>query len=106
MSADRVQRRRLAVGAAAAMLLSAAAPARAAFDFGTVAKKAEKLATQAWQEPTSKIPDWLLKISYDQWRDIRFRADQAIWRDKQLPFQVQLFHLGLFYNRPVAMNLV
>ena len=41
------------------------------------------------------------QISYDQWRDIRFRPDRALWRDQKLPFQVQFFHPGLFYDRTV-----
>jgi len=76
-----------------------------AFDFATVVKKADHLAAA---KPTSDadVPDWLVKISYDQWRDIRFKADQSLWRDRKLPFQVQFFHPGLFYNRTVKMNVV
>jgi glucans biosynthesis protein len=83
-----------------------AKPAPVVFDFAAVVKKADHLAAASWQEPASTVPDWLVKISYDQWRDIRFKADQALWRDKKLPFQVQFFHPGLFYNRTVKMNLV
>ena len=42
------------------------------------------------------------QITYDQWRDIRFRPERALWKDKQLPFQVQFFHPGLYYDRTVA----
>jgi glucans biosynthesis protein len=80
-------------------------PKSGGFDFATVVKKAERLAAASWQADTS-VPDWLLKISYDQWRDIRFKADQAIWREQKLPFQVQFFHPGLFYNRALKINVV
>jgi glucans biosynthesis protein len=84
----------------------AAAKAKTAgFDFATVVKKAERLASGSWQAE-STVPDWLLKISYDQWRDIRFKPDQAIWREQKLPFQVQFFHPGLFYNRALKMSVV
>lgn len=69
-------------------------------------RKAQRLAGQSWNEPTSTVPPWLLELSYDQWRSIRFRADQALWRDKKLPFQVQFFHPGLFYNRAVKLHEV
>ena len=48
----------------------------AAFDFATVVKKADHLAAA---KPTSDadVPDWLVKISYDQWRDIRFRPEHV-----------------------------
>src|SRR5262245_13219797 len=76
------------------------------FDFDAVVHRAQKLAGEAWEEPPSPVPDWLLKISYDQWRDIRFRPDRALWRDQKLPFEVQFFHPGLFYNRVVKINAV
>src|SRR5206468_2437134 len=75
------------------------AGAKEAFDFATVGEKAQKLAAEPVREPTGQVPDWLLKISYDEWRDIRFRPDHALWRDKKLPFQIQFFHPGLYYNR-------
>lgn len=78
----------------------------AAFDLKDVVAKAESLAKTPYQEPTGQVPDWLLKISYDQWRDIRFRPDRSLWKDRKLPFQVQFFHPGLYYNRTVAMNVV
>ncbi len=87
-------------------LVLAAPDARAAFDLNTVTEKARKLAEEPYKDPAGKVPDWLLKVSYDQWRDIRFRADHALWRDAKLPFQVQFFHPGLYYDRVVAVNVV
>ncbi len=77
----------------------------AAFDFDDVAAKAKKLAAEPFKTP-GQVPDWLTKISYDQWRDIRFRTDQTLWREPPRPFQVQLFHPGLFYDRTVGINLI
>jgi glucans biosynthesis protein len=88
------------------LLVLAAREARGAFDLNTVTEKARKLAEQPYQDPVGNVPDWLLKISYDQWRDIRFRPDHALWRDARLPFQVQLFHPGLYYDRTIAVNVV
>jgi glucans biosynthesis protein len=80
--------------------------ARAAFGLDDVGERAKKLAAATYNEPKGQVPDWLLKLSYDQWRDIRFRADEALWRAKKLPFQVQFFHPGLYYDRTVKVNLV
>jgi glucans biosynthesis protein len=87
------------------LLLPAAAPA---FDLDDVAAKAADLAQQPYRDPPKKVPDWMLigSMTYDQWRDIRFRPDQALWRDQNLPFQVQFFHPGLYYDRTVQMNIV
>ncbi len=94
-----------------ALLVSTAPRALAAgpnppFGFREVAAKAEQLAKESFQEPKAQVPDWLTKITYDQWRQIRFRPDQALWRGQRLPFQVEFFHPGLFYNRIVVVNVV
>jgi periplasmic glucans biosynthesis protein len=99
--------RRGTLGAFVALvLLVAPAAAKEPFDFATVGERAQKLATEPYRDPKGDVPDWLLKISYDEWRDVRFRPDHALWRDKKLPFQIQFFHPGLYYNRTVAMNVV
>jgi glucans biosynthesis protein len=48
----------------------------------------------------------MLEMTYDQWRDIRFRTDHSLWRKDRSPFEVQFFHLGLYYPRPVTVNVV
>src|ERR1051326_5517251 len=92
------------------LLLFLAAPVLAAatprLDLDAVADKAQRLAAESFQDPKTQGPDWLLKITYDQWRDIRFRPDHALWRDVRSPFEIQFFHPGLYYNRVVAVNLV
>lgn len=103
--------RRLARLAAAAMVtLLAVAPAAhaggAAFGLGEVAAKAEQLAQKPFQDTKGSVPEWLLKITYDQWRDIRYRPDRALWADQRTPFRAQFFHPGLYYDRTVAMNVV
>lgn len=75
------------------------------FQFAQVAERAQQLAKGAYQAP-ERIPDWLTRISYDQWRDIRFRPERALWRDGRTPFQVQFFHPGYYYERPVAIRIV
>ncbi len=81
------------------------APARAAFQFADVVTAARKLAQDPYKEP-EQVPEWLRQLTYDQWRDIRYRPDHALWRDGKSRFQVQFFHPGLYYDRAVKMNLV
>jgi glucans biosynthesis protein len=83
-----------------------AAKARSPFDLDTVAEKARALAAESFKDPRGEVPDWLLKISYDEWRDIRYRPDDALWRQLKLPFEVQFFHPGLFYDRMVKVSVV
>lgn len=81
-------------------------PAEPAFKFEQVIAKAKDLAAQPFQDPRGSVPDYLLKATYDQWRDIRFQPDKSLWRADNLPFEVQFFHLGFFYDRPVKINAV
>ena len=116
-AARRARRAALGVLAIAALTLlpatvapTAAAPTatatpRAGFGFEDVAAKAQQLAAGPFKAPP-QVPEWLTKISYDQWRDIRFRSDQTLWREPPGPVQVQFFHPGLFYDRTVAINLI
>ena len=100
-------RRRLLAPYALAMLVVAVLPARAAtFGLDDVAERARRLAEDPFRDAKGRVPDWLLKVSYDQWREIRFRPEQALWRDRGVPFQVQFFHPGLYYNRTVRVNVV
>jgi glucans biosynthesis protein len=88
---------------------SAATPAPAArpeFGFEVVREMARELARQPYRAPENAIPQVLLDLDYDAHRDIRFKPARSIWRSEGLPFQLQFFHLGLFFNRPVAINLV
>jgi glucans biosynthesis protein len=101
------RRGRAAAWLAATALLAVAATAHAAsFDLDAVAERARQIAAEAWREPKAAVPGWLREISYDQWRDIRFKPEHALWRDRKSPFQVQFFHPGLFYNRSVKLNVV
>ena len=105
------------VAARALLLLVSAAVAVAALvpktfgaepglNYDDVTKKAQQLAKDSYSDPRGQVPPWLTQITYDQWRDVRFRPERALWRDKKLPFQVQFFHPGLFYDRTVQINVV
>ncbi|WP_099559053.1 glucan biosynthesis protein G [Hartmannibacter diazotrophicus] len=76
------------------------------FRRSTVAEIARKLAAQEFQAPDSSLPDVLQNLSYDQYRDIRFRREKSIWADQKLPFQLQLFHRGAYFKQPVEVALV
>jgi periplasmic glucans biosynthesis protein len=86
-----------------------AATAASGFGLDDVAQTARRIAAEPYRDRQTVVPKWMLKggsITYDQWRDIRFEPAQSLWRKEQLPFQVQLFHPGLYFDRSVAVNLV
>ena len=76
----------------------------AAFDFDDVAEQAKQQAQAPYRSATRKPPAELAALTYDQYRDIRFRPDHALWRPEKLPFELMFFHLGKFQTEPVRMN--
>ena len=86
-----------------AFLLSAAC---AAFGFDDVALRARQLAAASYKKPDVNLPKELQELTYDQYRDIRFKPDRAWWRNSNLPFELMFFHEGLYYNHPVLLHEV
>lgn len=84
----------------------AAAMPAAAFDFDDVAKRAAQLAERPYKAPSVTLPKTLQNLTYDQYRDIRFKPAMALWRNAGVPFEVQLFHPGLYYDQPVKISEV
>ena len=75
------------------------------FTFVEVVAKAKEMATRPFVDPEGSVPDFLLRLDYDQWRDIRFKEDKTLWREERLAFEVQFFHPGFIYNRTVGINI-
>ncbi len=76
----------------------------AAFDFEDVGRRAAALAAHPYKAPSVALPKALRALSYDQYRDIRFKPAKSIWRAANLPFELQLFHPGLYYDQPVRIS--
>lgn len=77
-----------------------------AFEFEDVARQAEAAARAPYHSIQRKPPAELQALTYDEYRDIRFRPEQALWRPEQLPFELTFFHLGKFQTEPVRINEV
>ena len=52
------------------------------------------------------MPAALRDLDYDQYRDIRFRPEKALWHGDKLPFEVMFFHQGRAVPEPVRINVV
>ena len=98
------------LGAATALLAVGLLAPRAAraFDLDDVARRAQAMAAEPFRDPKGEVPDWLLfpKLQYDQWRDIRFRPDRALWHDRASRFRLQFFHAGLYFDRTIKLNVI
>jgi periplasmic glucans biosynthesis protein len=114
-----MDRRAVLLGTSAALLAAGArgagvsfahaAPAydmTTSFDATHVQNIAEQLAAQPFAKPTVTLPPEFQKVSYDQYRDIRFRTEQAIWRGEKTDFELQLLPMGWLFDVPVEIWLV
>jgi glucans biosynthesis protein len=101
------QQRAAGQRAAAAAQRSAPAakpqPPREPFTFESVQHLAQDRASKPYRERSSRLPDVLAKLGYDEYRDIRFRRTSALWYDHAM-FEVQFFHRGFTYDRRVNIN--
>lgn len=106
--------RRTLLQAGAAACLSAAARAAGLkplgaprpFDHAALKGRARQLAAAPYQPPNEVLPPEVAALGWDAYQSIRYRADHALWAGEGLRFEVQLFHLGLFFKRPVRMHEV
>ena len=71
------------------------------FDYAQLKGRARTLAAAPYRAPSAELPADVARLDWDQYQAIRFRDDHALWADDKLRFQVKLFHLGLFFKRPV-----
>ncbi|WP_245791827.1 glucan biosynthesis protein [Modicisalibacter ilicicola] len=93
------------VAEAADIRLEKAPPMTPEALFEQVIERARQMAGGEYQAPSSPLPDSLANMSYNDYRDIRFRQESALWRDERL-FEVQFFHPGFLYDAPVETHVL
>lgn len=78
-----------------------------AFADDTVVQLARALAARPHSAPDASLPAALAGADYDQYRDLRFRPDRALWRDSaEGRFQAQFFHRGFLFKPRVEIHVV
>jgi glucans biosynthesis protein len=90
----------------AALALTSVQACAALFD--DVGEQARQLAARPFVAQTKPTVPAAASdtLTYDQYRDIRFRPDHSLWRDQKLPFEVQFFHPGFVNTETVAIHEV
>jgi periplasmic glucans biosynthesis protein len=95
----------------AVAMIAAAASAHAQerpaspFNRAILVARAEELAKQEYVEPAAAQEPGN-KLSYDQYRAIRFQKGASIWAHQNRTFTLDLFHPGFIFETPVNINLV
>lgn len=95
--------------AGAASIKPAADAARAArykFTPTTVLDLAKRTSAASYVPRRLDSNTPLQQLTYDQYRDIRFKPEAAIWRNEQVPFRMELLPAGFLFQTPVKVSLV
>lgn len=71
-----------------------------------VLKLAEELAAKDFQRPSIDIPEPFNSLTAEQYRDIRFRNEQALWQSERIGVEVHLLPRGWIYETPVDIRVV
>ena len=87
-----------AVGGALALPVACAA-----FGLPDVDARARELASAPFQETPANLPSPLQQIAHEKYESIRFAAE-PYWQNAKLPFQLQFFHEGWHFDRPVKIS--
>lgn len=75
------------------------------FSLAALKEQARALAASSYSA-RAMVPQAWRDLSYDQYKSIWFKPDQALWRGTDSPYQVDFFHPGLYFERPVKINVV
>lgn len=73
------------------------------FTFEHVAEVARAQLDVPYDDRALDMPCELVGLDYDSWRLIAFRPTETLWRDRNLPFQVETVHRGYLYNQRVQL---
>ncbi len=81
--------------------LASSTPPGQPFSAQWLREQARALAGKPYQAPNNTLPKSLQALNWDQYQDIRYRPEQALWQNRDSAFQLQFFHLGLYFKQPV-----
>ncbi len=82
---------------------SHALPKDEAFSYAWLKGHAQNLAKSPYVDHSNDLPPMLQGLSWDDYQALQFNGDEALWRDDNLAFRAEFFHLGLFFKTPVHL---
>src|ERR1700752_2490379 len=84
----------------------AAPSSQTRFDYAALKGQARALAAAPYAAPPKTVPPAVAHLKWDGFQSIRFRPERALWAGASLGFELQFFHLGMQFRRPVRMHEV
>ncbi len=76
------------------------------FDPASVRTAARELAAKDFVAPDRGLPAEIDRLSYDDYRNIRFNRDRALWHGTGSRFEMQLFSRGFLFRDRVDIHVV
>jgi glucans biosynthesis protein len=83
-----------------------ASPRGGPFSYDDVVEQARALGERAFDSEGLTIAAELSKLTYDSYREIRFRREKAFWRDGGSDYRLHPFHLGFLHDKPVQLHVI
>ena len=68
--------------------------------------QAPQSADTPYQITKVKLPSELAQMDYDSFRSLRYVREQGPWYRKNIPFEIQFFHMGSIYQNSVRVNQI
>ena len=84
----------------------ATAQAEKPFSFDSVRQQARDLSSAEYKAVPEDLPQGTEGLNYDQFRQIRFKPDRALWRGEGINFEMHLLPVGWLYKVPVELLVV
>lgn len=81
-------------------------PADQSFTFASLKEEARRLAAKPWSEAAARVPQRWADLSFEQYRQIRWKRDLFVWRGENRGFALEPLPAGSVYNLSVAVYLV
>ena len=74
------------------------------FKYTDVVSKAKSLASAKYSPEELKLPSDLVNMDYDAFRNIRYVRENGPWYGKNIPFEIQFFHMGSIFKNSVKIH--
>lgn len=85
--------------------MSGQAAGKATFGYEQIVGLAKARARKPYKAPPM-VPKFLRDLGFAGLDKIRFKREQALWREAGLPFEAMFYHPGSYFTHAVTMNLV
>jgi glucans biosynthesis protein len=76
------------------------------FGYADVVRQARVLGERPFDAAGTAVPPELTKLTYDSYREIRFRREKSFWREGGSDFRLSPFHLGFLHDKAVQLHVI